>query len=57
MKVFYYKIFFIDKNLNKIHHPDIVKLFCIIETDREIFIIMEYIKSNKLFKYILVRKK
>ena len=43
--------------LNKIHHPNIVKLFCTIETDRQIFIIMEYIKGNELFQYILVRKK
>lgn len=43
--------------LNKIHHPNIVKLYCIIETDRQIFIIMEYIKGNELFQYILVRKK
>ena len=35
--------------LKKIHHPNIVKLFCVIETDRQIFIIMEYIKGNELF--------
>ena len=45
------------KILNKIHHPNIVKLFCIIETDRQIFIVMEYIKGNELFQYILVKKK
>ena len=43
--------------LKKIHHPNIVKLFCVIETDRQIFIIMEYIKGNELFQYILVKKK
>ena len=43
--------------LNKIHHPNIVKLFCVIETDRQIFIIMEYIKGNELFQYILVKKR
>ena len=43
--------------LKKIHHPNIVKLFCVIETDRQLYIIMEYIKGNELFQYILVRKK
>ena len=45
------------KILKKIHHPNIVKLFCVIETDRQIFIIMEYIKGNEMFQYILVKKK
>ena len=44
------------KILKKIHHPNIVKLFCVIETDRQIFIIMEYIKGNEMFQYILVKK-
>ena len=43
--------------LSKIHQPNIVKLFCVIETDRQIFIIMEYIKGNELFQYILVKKR
>ena len=43
--------------LKKIHHPNIVKLFCVIETERQIFIIMEYIKGNELFQYILMKKK
>ena len=45
------------KILKKIHHPNIVKLFCVIETDRQIFLIMEYIKGNEMFQYILVKKK
>ena len=43
--------------LKRIHHPNIVKLFCVIETDRQIFIVMEYIKGNELFQYILIKKK
>ena len=45
------------KILTKIHHPNIVKLFCVIETGSQIFIIMEYIKGNELFQHILVKKK
>ena len=43
--------------LKKIHHPNIVKLFCVIETERIIYLVMEYIKGNELFHYILMRKK
>ncbi len=43
--------------LKKIHHPNIVKLFCVIETGSQMFIVMEYIKGNELFQYIVLRKK
>ena len=43
--------------LKKIHHPNIVKLFCVIETERQMYLIMEYIKGNELFQYILMKKK
>jgi len=43
--------------LKKIHHPNIVKLFCVIETERQIFIVMEYIKGNELFQYIVLKRK
>jgi 5'-AMP-activated protein kinase catalytic alpha subunit len=43
--------------LKKIHHPNIVKLFCVIETGSQMFIVMEYIKGNELFQYIVLKKK
>ena len=43
--------------LKKIHHPNIVKVFCVIETERQIFIVMEYIKGNELFQYIVLKRK
>ena len=43
--------------LKKIHHPNIVKLFCVIETGSQMFIVLEYIKGNELFQYIVLRKK
>ena len=42
--------------LNKIHHHNIIKLFCSIETNRQIFIIMEY-KKQLFISNILFRKK
>ena len=43
--------------LKKLKHPNIVQLYCVIETYRQIFLIMEYIKGKELFKYILLKKK
>ena len=34
--------------INRIHHSNIVKLFCIIETDRQIFIILKLITLKKM---------
>ena len=43
--------------LKKIRHPNIVHLYGIIETDKQIFIITEYIKGKELYHYILLKKK
>lgn len=38
--------------LEKAEHPNIVKLYDFFETDKEIYIVMEYIKSGTLKEYI-----
>ena len=38
--------------LQKAEHPNIVKLYDFFETDNEIYIVMEYIKSGTLKEYI-----
>ena len=43
--------------LKKLRHPNIVQLYSVIETERQIFLIMEYIKGQELFQYILLKKK
>ena len=43
--------------LKKVKHPNIVQLYGIIETDRQILLIMEYIKGQELYQYILLKKK
>ena len=39
--------------LKKLNHPNIVKFYDVIETRTMIFIVMEYIKGEELFDYIL----
>ena len=43
--------------LKKLRHPNIVRLYSIIETEKQILLIMEYIKGQELFQYILLKKK
>ena len=43
--------------LKKLKHPNIVQLYGVIETERQIFLIMEYLKEEQLFQYILFRKR
>ena len=45
------------KILKKLRHPNIVHLYSIIETEKQILIIMEYIQGQELFHYILLKKK
>ena len=43
--------------LKKVKHPNIVQLYSVIEAEKQIFLIMEYIKGEELFQYILLKKK
>ena len=43
--------------LKKLRHPNIVRLYSIIETEKQILLITEYIKGKELFHYILLKKK
>ena len=43
--------------LKKLRHPNIVRLYSIIETEKQILLITEYIKGQELFQYILLKKK
>ena len=45
------------KILKKLRHPNIVHLYSIIETEKQILILMEYIQGQELFHYILLKKK
>lgn len=43
--------------LKTVRHPTIVQLYEIIETDRELYLIMEYARGGELFEYIVNRKR
>ena len=43
--------------LRQLKHPNIVQLYGVIEGERQIFLIMEYLKGKELFQYILLKKK
>ena len=42
--------------LKKLRHPNIVYLYSIIKTERQILLIIEYIKGQELFQYILLKR-
>lgn len=41
------------KILKKVRHPNVIQLYEIIETDSELFLIMEYCQNGELFDYIV----
>ena len=43
--------------LKKVKHPNIVQLYSVIEAEKQIFLIMEFIKGIELFQYIFLNKK
>ena len=43
--------------LKLIRHPNIIQLYKIIETPKQLFLIMEYMESGELFDYIVKCKK
>lgn len=43
--------------LKLIRHPNIIQLFEIIETPKQLFLIMEYVSGGELFDYIVKKQK
>ena len=43
--------------LKVVRHPHVVQLYEIIETSKELYLIMEYARGGELFEYIVNRKR
>lgn len=43
--------------LKLLHHPHIVKVYDVMETANQIFIVMEYAVGGELFNYIVTHKR
>ena len=43
--------------LKKIIHPSLIQLYEIIETERSLLLVTEYMQNGELFNYIIERKK
>ena len=43
--------------LKLIRHPNIIQLYEIIETPKQLFLVMEYMKNGELFDYIVDKKR
>ena len=41
------------KILKQVHHPNVVQLYEIIETDEDLYLVMEYAQSGELFEVIV----
>lgn len=41
------------KILKQVHHPNVVQLYEIIETDKDLYLVMEYSSGGELFDYIV----
>lgn len=45
------------QNLKLFRHPHIIKLYQVISTPTDIFLIMEYVSGGELFEYIVDHRK
>ncbi len=45
------------KILKQVHHPNVVQLYEIIETDKDLYLVMEYSSGGELFDYIVSHQK
>lgn len=43
--------------LKRVRHPNVIQLYEIIETSRQLFLIMEYAAGGELFEYIVKNKR
>jgi 5'-AMP-activated protein kinase catalytic alpha subunit len=43
--------------LKIVRHPNVIQLYEIIETNRQLFLIMEYASGGELFDFIVKRKR
>jgi len=43
--------------LKMLHHPNIIKLYEVIETTHTVFLVMEYVTSGELYDYLVVHGK
>jgi 5'-AMP-activated protein kinase, catalytic alpha subunit len=43
--------------LKHLHHPHVVRLYELIDTPTDIFMVMEYVPGGELFDYIVQRSK
>ncbi len=43
--------------LKIVRHPNVIQLYEIIETNRQLFLIMEYASGGELFDYIVKKKR
>jgi 5'-AMP-activated protein kinase catalytic alpha subunit len=43
--------------LKLIRHPNIIQLYEIIETPKQLFLVMEFMQNGELFDYIVQKKK
>ncbi len=45
------------KILKKVRHPNVIQLYEIIETESELYLIMEFCSSGELFDYIVAHQR
>ena len=43
--------------LKQIRHPNVIQLYEIIETPKQLFLVMEYVSEGELFEHIVKKKR